>query len=127
MGGLRQPRFCLERRYHAPIMVHFPNAMQVTRLAIVAIIVTVSFSTAFMVSAQARGGGHGYGRSFFGHGGMHGANIVGDRRHGNDTYVKEAEDERDKLLTTKIADRSSHRPTTIMSSCRVPMLIGELS
>jgi hypothetical protein len=101
MPGLnQQPGFCCELRYHAK-MVHFSNTIQPARLATVATIVTVSFSAAFMASAQARGGGHGYGRSFIGHG-MHGARFVGGRHHGNDTYIKAASDERDKLLTTKL-------------------------
>lgn len=33
---------------------------------------------------------------------MRGAPFAGDRRHGNDAYVKAASDERDKLLDTKI-------------------------
>jgi hypothetical protein len=62
---------------------------------------TVTLSSAFAVSAEARGGGHGYSRGFVGHG-MHGAHFVGDSRHGNDTYIKAASDEREKLLTTKL-------------------------
>jgi hypothetical protein len=51
-----------------------------------------------MASAEARGGGHGFGRGVFGHA----AHFEGGRRHGNDAYIKAASDERDKLLTTKL-------------------------
>ncbi len=42
------------------------------------------------------------GRAFGGHGmpGVHGAG--GGRRHGNDSYMKAASDDRDKLLNTQI-------------------------
>jgi hypothetical protein len=33
---------------------------------------------------------------------MHGAPFAGDRRHGNDAYVRAASDERDRLLNTRI-------------------------
>jgi hypothetical protein len=82
-------------------MVYFPNTGQGAPLAIVTTILTVTLSAAFAVSAEARGGGQGYGRGFVGHS-MHGAHFVGGRRHGNDTYIKAASDERDKLLTTKL-------------------------
>jgi hypothetical protein len=55
--------------------------------------------------AEARGG-HGFGHGFHG-GGPHGAGaggtpFAGDRRHGNDDYVKAASAERDRLLNTEI-------------------------
>jgi hypothetical protein len=56
--------------------------------------------TAPISPAEARGG-HGYGRGSSGHG-MHGAPFAGDRRHGNDAYIKAASEERDKLLNNKI-------------------------
>jgi hypothetical protein len=65
--------------------------------------IALSLATALLIScalpADARGfhGGHGFG----GHG-MRGAPFAGDRRHGDDAYVKAASDERDKLLNTKI-------------------------
>jgi hypothetical protein len=43
-------------------------------------------------------GGHGMNGEFAGHG-AHGAEFTGGR-HGNDSYVKAASDEREKLLTT---------------------------
>jgi hypothetical protein len=53
--------------------------------------------------ADARGGHGGYGfvRGFGGHG-MHGAGFAADRRHANDSYIKAASEERDKLLDTQI-------------------------
>ena len=33
---------------------------------------------------------------------MHGAEFAGDRRHGNDTYVNAASEERDRLLDKEI-------------------------
>jgi hypothetical protein len=33
---------------------------------------------------------------------LHGAEFAGGRRHGNDSYIKAASDEREKLLTTKL-------------------------
>jgi hypothetical protein len=50
--------------------------------------------------ADARGV-HGLVRGSSGDG-LHGAPLAGGRRHGNDSYVKAASDERDRLLTTKL-------------------------
>jgi hypothetical protein len=50
--------------------------------------------------ADARGG-HGMNGDFAGHG-AHSAEFAGGRRHGNDSYIKAASDEREKLLTTKL-------------------------
>ena len=52
------------------------------------------------LSADARGG-HGLGRGMGSHG-MHGAPFAGDRRHADDTYIKAASEERDKLLNAQI-------------------------
>jgi hypothetical protein len=61
--------------------------------------------TAQAPPADARGshgfGGHGFGRDFGGRG-MHGAPFASGSRHGNDTYIKAASDERDRLLNTGI-------------------------
>ena len=46
-----------------------------------------------MSPADARGG-HGFGG--------HGGEFAGGYRHGNDSYVKAASDEREKLLETKL-------------------------
>ncbi len=35
-------------------------------------------------------------------GGRHSAAFAGGRRHGNDSYIKSASDQRDKLLNTRI-------------------------
>jgi hypothetical protein len=56
-GANQQSRFCPELRYHA-LMFHYLNTVRATRLAIVTTILAVSFSAAFVVSADARGGGH---------------------------------------------------------------------
>jgi hypothetical protein len=58
------------------------------------------FVMTLTLAADARGG-HGLGRGFGGHG-MHGPQFSGDRRHGNDTYIKAASDDRDKLLNAKL-------------------------
>jgi len=63
-----------------------------------------------MAAPAAARGGHGFGgRGFhhgFGghdmHGGDGGGSSAGDRRHGNDAYVRAASEEEDKLLNTKI-------------------------
>jgi hypothetical protein len=70
------------------------------RPAVVAASLGLAFLTASPLPADARGM-HGLGRSFGGHG-MHGPQFSGDRRHGNDAYIKASSDERDKLLTTKL-------------------------
>jgi hypothetical protein len=54
----------------------------------------------FAASAEARGGsGHGHGT---GEWSEHGAGSGAGRRHGNDSYMKAASQERDKLLNTKL-------------------------
>jgi hypothetical protein len=68
------------------------------RSHIVAAITIAALSAAFMAAAEARGGGHGLGRGVS----ARGAHFAGDRRHGNDSYMKAASDERDKLLANKI-------------------------
>jgi hypothetical protein len=60
----------------------------------------IAWLTASMLPADARGG-HGMNGEFAGHG-AHGAEFTGGRRHGNDSYIKAASDEREKLLTTKL-------------------------
>jgi hypothetical protein len=69
---------------------------RVSRSAVVAAILATAFLTAWPHPADARGV-HGFGRSFGGHG-----TFAGGRRRGNDTYIKAASDERDKLLMTKL-------------------------
>ena len=80
------------------------------RSALVLATLAAAFSMMVTLPADARGGhgfgghgfgGHGFGGGFGGHG-MHGAQFAGDRRHGDDTYIKAASDERDKLLDTKL-------------------------
>jgi hypothetical protein len=60
----------------------------------------LAFLATLTFSADARGI-HGIGRDFGGHG-RHGPQFSGDRRHGDDAYIKAGSDERDKLLTTKL-------------------------
>ena len=66
-----------------------------TRIAAV-----MALLTALMPPANARGS-HGMNGEFAGHG-AHGAEFAGGHRHGNDSYIKAASDERDKRLTTKL-------------------------
>jgi hypothetical protein len=67
-------------------------------------IMVLTFLATLTLPADARG--HGFARGFGGHGfgghGMHGAPFAGDRRHGDDAYVKAATDENDKLLNSKL-------------------------
>ena len=64
-----------------------------------------AFLAMMALPAEARCGhgfdGHGMGRGFGGHG-MQGAELARGRRHGNDSYIKAASDERDKLLNTQL-------------------------
>jgi hypothetical protein len=61
---------------------------------------TTGFLTTSTPPVDARGG-HGFGRSFGGHG-LHGRQTTGDSRHGNDAYMKAASDETDKLLKGRL-------------------------
>jgi hypothetical protein len=67
-------------------------------------IMVLTFLATLTLPADARG--HGFARGFGGHAfgghGMHGAPFAGDRRHGDDAYVKAATDENDKLLNSKL-------------------------
>jgi hypothetical protein len=80
-------------------MVLSRKSTQAARPAIVAVSLAMTLLISCALPADARGF-HG-GRGFGGHG-MDGAPFAGDRRHGNDAYVKAASQERDKLLNTKI-------------------------
>ena len=66
--------------------------------------VAAGLGTALLASmalpADARGG-HGFGRGMGSHG-IHGAPFAGDRRYANDTYIKAASEERDRLLNAQI-------------------------
>jgi hypothetical protein len=70
------------------------------RRAGVAATLGMALLAALALPADARGG-HGMDRDFAGHG-PHGTEVAGGRRHGNDSYMKAASEERDKLLTTKL-------------------------
>jgi hypothetical protein len=70
------------------------------RSTLVTTVVGLVFIAALTQAVEARG--HGFGRGFGGHGGMHGTAVAGDRRHGNDAYTKAASDEEDKLLAGKL-------------------------
>jgi hypothetical protein len=56
----------------------------------------MAFLTAFALPVDARGI-HGFGRGMA----SHGSQFAGGRRHGNDSYIKAASDDRDKSLNTK--------------------------
>jgi hypothetical protein len=88
-------------------MILRQNSLETVRWAL---IVTTTLAAAVVATwplpADARGGhgfgGHGMGRAFGGHG-MPGAHSAGGgHRHGNDSYMKAASDDRDKLLNTQI-------------------------
>jgi len=71
--------------------------LDTARSAVVAAGLATALLASSAVPADARGG-HGFGRGM----GGHGAPFAGDRRHANDTYIKAASEERDKLLNTRI-------------------------
>jgi hypothetical protein len=74
------------------------------RLAFVAAGLVMALLGPSLLPAEARGG-HGFGRGIahgFGGHGMHGAQLAGDRRHGNDAYTQAVSDEHDKLLNSKL-------------------------
>jgi Spy/CpxP family protein refolding chaperone len=77
------------------------QALKIVRTVIVAALLLAALMAGLALPADARGGGHGFGRGFAAHG-RHGPQFAGGRRHGNDDYVKAASDDRDKLLTDKI-------------------------
>ena len=93
------PRFRLERRYHVH-MIQRPKLLQMSRAARSAVIATIIvagiFLTVFTLPADARGG-HGFGVS-----GRHGAEFAGGHRHRNDSYIKAASDEGEKLLNSRL-------------------------
>jgi hypothetical protein len=76
------------------------SGMAWARSAVAAVGLGAAVLTISTNPADARGG-HGFGRGLGGHG-LHGEQFSGDRRHGNDSYIKAASDERDKLLNAKI-------------------------
>ena len=63
-------------------------------------VAALTLLAASTLSAHARGG-HGFAHEFAGHG-AHGEPFAGGRRHGNDSYIKAASEEREKLLDTKL-------------------------
>jgi hypothetical protein len=71
---------------------------EIARITGIAAVLTLL--TGSMLPADARGA-HGMNGEFAGHG-AHGSELTGGRRHGNDSYMKAASDEREKLLTTKL-------------------------
>jgi hypothetical protein len=77
------------------------DTMNIVRTAIVVALLSAALAAGLALPADARGGGHGFGRGFAAHG-RHGPQFAGGRRHGNDDYVKAASDDRDKLPNTKI-------------------------
>src|SRR3984957_15693394 len=96
------PRFRLGRCYHRGMVLlqKWLEAARMARSAVVAAGLGSGMLGASGLPADPRGG-HGFGRGMGGHG-MHGAPFAGDRRHANDTYIKAASEERDKLLNTQI-------------------------
>ncbi len=78
-------------------MIHRSNVLPHSRRARSAILAMSLFMTGFLMllmpPADARGG-HGFGG--------HGAEFADGHRRGNDSYVKAASDEREKLLETKL-------------------------
>ena len=81
-------------------MIQRPKLLQMSRAARSAVIATIIvagiFLTVFMLPADARGG-HGFGER-----GRHEAEFAGGHRHGNDSYIKAASDEREKLLNSRL-------------------------
>jgi hypothetical protein len=77
--------------------------LDMTRATYSAVIATGLGMTLLAIAAlpAVARGGHGFGRGSGGHR-VHGAAFTGGRRHGNDSYIKAASDERDRLLNTQI-------------------------
>ena len=79
-------------------MMHRQQWFDMARMTGIA--AAMALLTASIPRAVARGG-HGMNGEFASHG-EHSAEFAGGHRHGNDSYIKAASDERDKLLTTKL-------------------------
>jgi hypothetical protein len=84
-------------------MMRWQELFKVKRVAQSTLVVS-SLATAILtlltISADARGI-HGSGGSFGGRG-KHGAQLAGDRRHGDDAHTNAASEESDKLLNSKL-------------------------
>jgi hypothetical protein len=74
---------------------------QAARRAITAMLVAAAASAMRVPTAEARGGGHGHDGGI-GESGMHGGHFAGGKRRGNDSYIKAASDEKDRLLNTRL-------------------------
>jgi hypothetical protein len=95
-------------RWHEWFRFLLPRAAQ---LAFVAAGLALALLGSSLLPAEARGG-HGFGRGRGGHGlgrhgflgghGMHGAQPASARGNGNDAYTQAVQDERDKLLDSKL-------------------------
>jgi hypothetical protein len=81
-------------------MIQRQKLLQMSRMARSAFIASTllagTFLTVFTIAADARGG-HGFGGR-----GMHGVEFAGGHRRSNDSYIKAASDEREKLLNTQL-------------------------
>jgi hypothetical protein len=88
-----RPACAIIVRYHIEMA-------RAARSAVVAAAFGLAVLATLPLSADARGG-HELGLRFLGHG-MHGTKFAGGRRHGNDTSIKAASDEREKLLNTQL-------------------------
>jgi hypothetical protein len=64
------------------------------------VVLTAVSLIALTLSASARGGHES--EPAFASDGMHGAQFAGGRRHGNDSHIKAATEERDRLLNTQL-------------------------
>jgi hypothetical protein len=76
------------------------DILRAAQAAVIAAALMTAFLATWTYPADARGG-HGFGRGFGGHG-LHGPQVTGDRRHGNDAYMKAASDQTDELLNSKL-------------------------
>jgi hypothetical protein len=74
--------------------------LNIIRPVIVTTALLTLLSVGFAPAADARGGGRGLSRGFSGHG--QGPQFAAGRRHGNDSYIKAASEDRDKLPTNQI-------------------------
>jgi hypothetical protein len=77
--------------------------MMIPRQKLIIAALASALLAAFTLSAYARGGhgfshGAGSSRGFA----SHGAEFAGGRRHGNDSYIKAASEDRERLLNTQI-------------------------
>lgn len=72
-----------------------------TKSIITTLVLGLAIHAVTLLPAEARGGGHGFGRSYSGFR-LRGAHFAAGRHYGNDQYIKTSSNILDKLLATKL-------------------------